>query len=202
MYYVYDLHTENFTPPPKIDRNYEALKREIEALKVKAETPPQNSNTPPDYADIIERVMPAIVFVETNKGTGSGFFVTQDGDILTNYHVVENAEFVKIFLQDGSEFNAQIKDYDDIRDMALLKINLPYRVKFLRMSGKYPRQGEAVIAIGNPRGLSGSVSNGIVSAIRETKNNVFVQFTAPVSPGSSFDKFARRSRRNAYNGFY
>jgi hypothetical protein len=69
--------------------------------------------------------------------------------------------------------------------MALIKINLQYNSPFLNISNLLPRQGENVIAIGNPRKLGWSVSNGIVSGIREVYNNLWVQFTAPVSKGSS-----------------
>ena len=78
-----------------------------------------------------------------------------------------------------------MKDYDPVRDMALLKVNLQISVPFLNISNTLPRQGESVIAIGNPRGYEGSVSNGIVAAIRDFDNNTWVQFTAPISPGSS-----------------
>ena len=81
--------------------------------------------------------------------------------------------------------NASVKDYDSERDIALLVISTGNATPFLRISNEMPRQGEAVIAIGNPRGLSGTVSNGIISAFREMNNNTWVQFTAPVSPGSS-----------------
>lgn len=165
-------------------RDYERLLAEIEELKLRTETSPvQTSTTIPDYADLVEKVMPSIVSIETNTGRGSGFFVSTAGDVLTNYHVIEGAGRITVITSDGRRSNASVKDYDTRNDMALLKINAPSSTPMLTISPKLPRQGEAVIAIGNPRGFEGTVSNGIVSAFRE--NNTWVQFTAPVSEGSS-----------------
>ena len=80
---------------------------------------------------------------------------------------------------------ALVKDYDSVRDIALLKVDLQNSTPLLKISSTLPRRGEIVIAIGTPRGLSGSVSSGIVSALRQTNNNILVQFTAPISHGSS-----------------
>lgn len=66
-----------------------------------------------------------------------------------------------------------------------MKVNTSYALPYLKISKVLPKQGEAVIAIGNPQKLKGTVSNGIVSAIREFDNNIWVQFTAPISRGSS-----------------
>ena len=169
-----------FTMKPDKAKDYEKILRELESLKI--DLPVQN-NIAPDYADLVEKVMPSIVLVKTDTGTGSGFFVSSAGDILTNYHVIDDAKFISVIPSNGKSYNALVKDYDAKRDMALLTINSPYPVKFLKISATLPRQGEAVIAIGNPKGLSGTVSNGIVSAFRE--NNTWVQFTAPISQGSS-----------------
>ncbi len=165
------------------DRDYARVLQELEQLRAKTEIPAAANNIAPDYADLVERVMPSIVLIKTDTGTGSGFFVSSRGDILTNWHVIRDAGYITIITQDGKNINAGLKDYDAKRDMALLTVKTPYPVKFLKISPTLPRQGEAVIAIGNPKGLSGTVSNGIVSAFRE--NNTWVQFTAPISPGSS-----------------
>lgn len=194
MYFVYKIHTEskvlqNNVATAVSSAEYEKLKRELDALRIKqAETPaPQiiMNNTPADYTALVERVMPSMVFIQTDKGLGSGFFVSPNGDILTNYHVIDNAEYINVMMQNGQVASALIKDYDAQRDMALLKLNIPYTVQFLTIRNALPKQGEAVIAIGNPKGYTDTVSNGIVSAIREFNNNLWVQFTAPISPGSS-----------------
>ena len=174
-YFLYTTHS------PKNDRDYDRVLSELERIRARTDIPVVQ-NTPPDYADLVEKVMPAIVMIRTDTGTGSGFFVSSAGDILTNWHVIRDADYITVTPQDGRSMSASLKDYDSQRDMALLTVNTA-PVKFLTISPNLPRQGEAVIAIGNPKGLSGTVSNGIVSAFRE--NNTWVQFTAPISPGSS-----------------
>ena len=192
MYFVYRIHTDNIAQKnePVQNQDYERLSLELEELRRQQaeshQTPHQTLSTPPaDYAALVEQVMPSMVFIQTSEGRGSGFFVSHNGDILTNYHVIENAEFITVITNNGKNFNALVKDYDLVRDMALLKVSLQISVPFLNISNTLPRQGEAVIAIGNPRGYEGSVSNGIVAGIRDFDNNTWVQFTAPISQGSS-----------------
>ena len=178
--------TQNFSNSNS--EEYSRILRELEELRAKTQTqaqkqPPQKIvNTPANYADLVERVMPSIVLIETDNSRGSGFFVSSKGEILTNYHVIKNAYNIRVSTKEGKKFNAQIKDYDSNNDMALIIINSS-ATPFLKISPVLPRQGESVIAIGNPKGLEGTVSNGIISAFRE--NNKWVQFTAPISPGSS-----------------
>ena len=176
-YFLYTSHDV-----PKNDHDYARVLEELEQLRAKTDIPAVQSIAP-DYSDLVERVMPSIVMIKTDTGTGSGFFVSANGDILTNWHVIRDAGYITVTPQNGKILTASLKDYDAQRDMALLTIEASYPVKFLTISPRLPRQGEAVIAIGNPKGLSGTVSNGIVSAFRE--NNTWVQFTAPISPGSS-----------------
>lgn len=208
--FVYVIHKENASPrrDTELDRNYERVLHELDSIRRKQEetqkekltpeelldkiqrgqieTPQSIVNNPPaDYVALVEHVMPSIVFIQTNKGTGSGFFVSPNGDILTNHHVIDGAEYIIVTTQDGQRYNALLKDYNSQKDMALIKINLQYNSPFLKISNLLPRQGENVIAIGNPRKLGWSVSNGIVSGIREVYNNLWVQFTAPVSKSSS-----------------
>ncbi|MBQ7215488.1 MAG: serine protease [Synergistaceae bacterium] len=193
MYFVYRLHTDS-VQPPKIEgipyQQYHDLLQRFRELsndrQTSQQTPPPVVTPPADYAGLVEQVMPSMVFIQNSKGTfGSGFFVSAEGDILTNHHVIDGAGALTVTLQDGRSINALVKDYDSVRDMALLKVSLQKSVPFLKISNTLPRQGEAVIAIGNPRGYEGSVSNGIVAGIRDFDNNKWVQFTAPVSPGSS-----------------
>lgn len=137
-----------------------------------------------DYADLVERVMPSIVMIHTDIGSaGSGFFVSDKGDILTNWHVIRGAERIIVTPQNGMQTSALLKDYDRTKDVALLKVNASGSMPYLNISQTLPRQGEAVIAVGNPRGYEGTVSNGIISAFRQS--NTIIQFTAPISQGSS-----------------
>ena len=191
MIFVYVIHKDSASPKaePEIAKNYDRLLRELEKLQPKHEekqAPQVLPDKPPaDYSALVEKIMPSIVFIQTNTGTGSGFFVSSNGDILTNHHVIEGADYINVITYDNQRYPAQVKDYDSQKDMALIKVNMTYSVPFLRISSVLPKQGEAVIAIGNPQKLGWSVSNGIVSAIREFDNNLWVQFTAPVSGGSS-----------------
>lgn len=142
---------------------------------------------PGDYSSLVERVMPSIVLIDTGPGRlASGFFVSPNGDILTNYHVIDSAEYITVTTQDGQNFSALIKDFDVARDIALLKVNNYYIAPYLGISREFPKTGERIISIGNPKGFQGTVSDGIVSAYRQDgNNNLWMQFTAPVSPGSS-----------------
>ena len=192
----YKYNNQPPTPAPSNNSNeYSQIMRELEQLRrmtqnnnqapKPAPTPtPAPAQTPANYADLVERVMPSIVLIETdNNSRGSGFFVSAKGDILTNYHVISNAGRIRVTTRDGKKINARVKDFDSENDMALIAIESRSATPFLQISPVLPRQGEAVIAIGNPRGYDGTVSNGIISAFRE--NNKWVQFTAPISPGSS-----------------
>ena len=112
--------------------------------------------------------------------------MSPNGDILTNYHVIDGAEYITITAQDGQNFSALVKDFDVARDIALLKVNTYYVAPYLGISREFPKTGERIISIGNPKGFQGTVSDGIVSAYRQDgNNNLWMQFTAPVSPGSS-----------------
>ncbi len=122
---------------------------------------------------------------------GSGFIISKDGFIVTNYHVVKDATNVKVVLKDGSEYKAKIYGVDPKTDIALLKINprgkdLP--VVKLGDSDKL-KVGEWVLAIGNPFGLSYTVTAGIVSAkgrvIGEGPYDDFIQTDASINPGNS-----------------
>ena len=146
-----------------------------------------HNNNDTGYVALVERVMPSTVLIQTGpERLGSGFLVSPNGDILTNWHVIDGAEYITVTTQDGQNVGALAKGYDAQRDMALLKVNTSYSLPYLSISGEYPRQGERIIAIGNPRGFQGTVSDGIVSAYRQDgSNNFWMQFTAPVSPGSS-----------------
>jgi len=123
-------------------------------------------------------------------GLGSGYVISSDGEIVTNYHVVENATEVKIKLQDGREFTAKVLGSDKLTDVALLKID---NVKDLPVvpfgdSSKL-RVGDAVIAVGNPFGLGGTVTAGIVSAVGRDINfgpyDSYIQTDAAINRGNS-----------------
>ncbi|KAB2876083.1 MAG: serine peptidase, partial [Pseudorhodoplanes sp.] len=96
-------------------------------------------------------------------GQGSGFFISADGFAVTNNHVVDKAETVSVQTDDGKSHTAKVIGTDPRTDLALIKVdgnNFP----FARLSDKLPRVGDWVLAVGNPFGLSSTVTAGIVSA--------------------------------------
>jgi serine protease Do len=123
------------------------------------------------------------------RGVGSGFIVSADGVILTNAHVVDDADEVTVKLTDKREFTAKVLGADRTDDIAVLKIaahNLPY-VKI--GDSKTTKVGEWVVAIGQPFGFENTVTSGIVSAKSRSLPGdsyvPFIQTDAAVNPGNS-----------------
>lgn len=147
-----------------------------------------------DYLpQLVRQIKPSAVAIETfdAKGKtisrGSGFFIDLD-KIITNRHVIEKSYRVEIHLNNGNKYQASgILAIDGEGDLALLQVNIPPEfAKPLQIIQTSPEEGESIVVIGNPYGLEGSVSNGIVSAVREIPGyGKIIQITAPISPGSS-----------------
>jgi tetratricopeptide (TPR) repeat protein len=140
--------------------------------------------------DIVAKAKPAVVQVIASDAnwspirTGTGFFVSADGDLLTNFHVIQGAAHISARTNKGAifVFEKLISGSAD-SDVALLKFQAT-DVEYLRIgSSTEAVEGETVLVIGNPEGLQGTVSNGIISAFRD--NRSYIQITAPISPGSS-----------------
>jgi tetratricopeptide (TPR) repeat protein len=143
--------------------------------------------------ELVKRIKPSAVAIETfdAKGNtmsrGSGFFVATD-KVITNRHVIEKSSRVEIHLANGKKFPVKgVLAIDGEGDLALLKVDLPPGMAVpLPIIQRVPLEGESIVVIGNPYGLEGSVSNGIVSAVREISGyGKIIQITAPISPGSS-----------------
>ncbi len=142
-----------------------------------------------DIPEIVRKAKPAVVEIVTadargNIVTGTGFFITSEGLLLTNYHVIKNARTVGARTPSGAYYPFT---GDWIRlpnvDIAMLKFNandVPY---LLLDSNAQVEEGQRVLVIGSPEGLQGTVSDGLVAAIRE--NGQYIQITAPISHGSS-----------------
>ena len=122
-------------------------------------------------------------------GQGSGFFVSADGYIVTNNHVVENAKTVTITMDDGKTLDAKVIGTDPKTDLALIKVNEKGDYPYVSLAKDAPRVGDWVVAIGNPFGLGGTVTAGIVSAdgrdIGEGPYDSFMQIDAPINKGNS-----------------
>lgn len=131
-----------------------------------------------------------LIVMEDNSGQpmslGSGFFV-RNGEIVSNLHVVKGASrgYVKIVGQ-KSKYNIDgITGIDQERDLVILKVSAGKNSPLTIGNSDKVEVGESVFAVGNPEGLEGTFSQGIVSSIREVGSNKLLQITAPISPGSS-----------------
>lgn len=120
---------------------------------------------------------------------GSGFIISPDGYVVTNNHVVDKASEVEIGLDGGRTVRAKVVGVDPKTDLALLKISEPGTYPFVQFGDKAPRVGDWVIAVGNPFGLGGTVTAGIVSArgrdIGSGPYDDYLQIDAPVNRGNS-----------------
>lgn len=120
---------------------------------------------------------------------GSGFFVSEDGYIVTNNHVVENGSKFTIITDDGSELDAKLIGADPKTDLAVLKVDEKRKFTYVSFSEKVSRVGEWVVAVGNPFGLGGTVTAGIISAsgrdIGSGPYDDYVQIDAAVNKGNS-----------------
>src|SRR6266480_4019843 len=143
--------------------------------------------------DLVRRIKPSAVAIETfdargeKLSRGSGFFIDVDR-IVTNRHVIEGAYRAEVHLNSGNAYQVRsVAAVDAEGDLALLKIDAPRNlIRPLSLDRTSPQEGESVVVIGNPFGLEGSVTNGIVSAVRDIPGfGRIIQITAPISPGSS-----------------
>ena len=120
---------------------------------------------------------------------GSGFFISADGYILTNNHVVDHAKRVQVKTIDGKTYAAKVVGTDPKTDLAVLKVEGSGDFKFAKLSSEPPRVGDWVLAMGNPYGLGGTVTAGIVSAsgrdIGSGPYDDYLQIDAPVNKGNS-----------------
>lgn len=140
---------------------------------------------------IAKKIIPTVVLIVMEDdngqmlGLGSGFFVSKD-IIATNFHVIENASrgYVKLVNQQSKVNIEGVVGIDKSNDLCLLKVNAEN--SFLELGNfKNVETGETIYVAGNPRGLEGTFSQGIVSSVRTMNDTKLLQITAPISPGSS-----------------
>jgi serine protease Do len=156
-----------------------------------------NDNNTPPQGGRTQKGQPKL---PTQQSAGSGFFISQDGYVVTNNHVVENAESIKVILKDETELDATVVGRDEATDLAVLKVkgrNGPFPFVNFENSAR-PRVGDWVIAVGNPFGLGGTATAGIISAYGRDIGETFVdyiQIDAPINRGNSggptFDVYGR-----------
>jgi S1-C subfamily serine protease len=144
-------------------------------------------------ADIVRRSSGAVVQIVVSDSAGkeislgSGFVISADGKIVTNFHVIKDAHSAIVRFSNGSSFPVTgVLAADALRDLAILKVD-GRQLAFLALANSGgPRVGDHVVAIGSPLGLEGTASDGIVSALREeVPGKRWIQTTAPVSHGNS-----------------
>lgn len=145
--------------------------------------------------DLVKRVKPTVVAIATYDAdgepamTGSGFFV-RPGEVVTNLHVIRGAKRCEVKTLDGKGKVFPVAGtlaVDEEGDLALLSVNMPQeRPRASEIAQALPDEGESIFVIGNPLKLEGSVTDGIVSAVREVPNvGKIIQITAPISHGNS-----------------
>ena len=122
-------------------------------------------------------------------GEGSGFFISADGYAVTNYHVVDHAKSVQVTTDDGTIYTAKVMGTDQKTDLALIKVEGKNDFPYVKFAEHTPRVGDWVVAVGNPFGLGGTVTAGIVSArgrdIGAGPYDDYMQIDAPINKGNS-----------------
>ena len=122
-------------------------------------------------------------------GEGSGFFISSDGYIVTNNHVAQDSKSVTVTMDNGKVLDAKVVGTDPKTDLALLKVDEPGDYPYVTFAKEPPKIGDWVVAIGNPFGLGGTVTAGIVSAegrdIGDGPYDRFLQIDAPINKGNS-----------------
>jgi serine protease Do len=179
------------------------VKPAVISVRVRMDTPTQTSSLNDDDASPFRENTPLDRFLRQfgfgnmpngmpqmrNTATeGSGFFISADGYAVTNNHVVNNAKTVQVITDDGRTLPAKVVGADPRTDLAVIKVD-GHDFPFVKFSDRDPRIGDWVIAVGNPFGLGGTVTAGVVSArgrdIGSGPYNDFIQIDAPINKGNS-----------------
>ena len=145
------------------------------------------AKTSSDFSGIIDSATIAVVTIRTDVAQGTGFIISDDGYVVTNAHVLSGATSVEAITSDQETKTIKFIGYNKNMDIALLKMDGSFPYLELDDSNNV-KVGEKVIAIGNPLGLSFSVSEGIVSAVHREGNNglpAYIQTDASLNPGNS-----------------
>ncbi|MBW1962954.1 MAG: tetratricopeptide repeat protein [Deltaproteobacteria bacterium] len=148
----------------------------------------------PHLTELVKKVQPAVVKIvvyDLNRSVskiGSGFFINERGHLITNYHVLNGAFSAEVIAHDGGKYPIDLVIAQNrYADLVKVTVNIPrLLVRWLVVTDQLPAIAEQVLVVGNPLGLNQTVSEGIVSAIREVPQiGKFFQTTAPISPGYS-----------------
>ncbi len=125
-----------------------------------------------------------------SRAVGSGFIISEDGFVVTNHHVIDGADEIEVVFQDGKRYPAKVKGSDKKADIALVEIDTDHPLPYVAFGNSDETEiGDWVVAIGNPFGLGGTVTAGIVSArgrdINSGPYDDFIQIDAPINRGNS-----------------
>ena len=140
-------------------------------------------------AQIAKRVSPSVVMIQGQSDSsdivGSGFIVSRNGDVVTNLHVVRDMKVANVHLSDGRVFRSvEVMGVNEAADLAIIRISGSFPVLVMG-DERTLSVGDPVVAVGSPLGLDGTVTTGIISAIREAEGNKYLQTDAAVNPGNS-----------------
>lgn len=147
----------------------------------------------PSVVNVTSRAMTFDFFygLVPQEGQGSGFIIDKEGHILTNYHVIADARQVEVTLHNRKKYKATIVGTDQAHDLAVIQIKAPDLVPAVLGDSSRLQVGQKVYAIGNPFGLAGTMTNGIVSSIRPVREpngatiDEAIQTDAAINPGNS-----------------
>ncbi|TRW26541.1 serine protease [Flavobacterium zepuense] len=153
--------------------------KEIKLETIKLSRPAVVSN--------LEDAMEATVTIKSKDGHGSGCFVTNDGYIVTNFHVVSGVEKITVITKDGKEYDGKVVRRNEYSDLALVKVEGNFSKAFTLPSSKNYKVGDDIFAIGTPKSieLGQSLSKGIISGFRTYEKNNLIQTDASVNGGNS-----------------
>ncbi|HBB31996.1 MAG TPA: serine protease [Cyanobacteria bacterium UBA8803] len=174
-----------------VDKVGPAVVRINASRTVRAEIPDAFNN--PLFRDFFGFEAPDEPQQRIERGTGSGFIINTDGQILTNAHVVDGADKVDVILKDGRTFQGKVLGTDPVTDVAVVKIEADNLPTVALGDSEQLKPGEWAIAIGNPLGLDSTVTTGIISATGRSSSQVgvpdkrvqFIQTDAAINPGNS-----------------
>lgn len=177
----------------KYDQVYEANFNEIAQTIASQETSFQKEikllrSTQEDFSGIVEDAVTSVVTVTTDRSLGTGFIISSDGYIVTNYHVIaDNPNETRVLTYNRDTYGATVVGTDERRDLALLKISGNFKPLVIADSDDL-QVGKKVIAIGNPLGLSFTVTEGIISGLHRkgpSGESEYIQTDVSLNPGNS-----------------
>jgi len=165
-------------------KQLEESKKEVSALGERIEG---IKDVGTDFATIVKNVINTVVTIKTNVGQGSGVLVTEDGYMITNYHVLAGATTAAAFTYEGDKFQVRLVSYDSGKDIAVLQAR-GSGFEFIAFGDSDDVDvGDRVIAVGSPGGFTSTVTEGIVSAVdRKGDSGMrYIQTDVSISPGNS-----------------